>query len=161
MPTVMYISLHIFRGCHRQPLCCSQLDIFCMASCYGYIMQIYIIHETTVVRPCLHLYWMYWVKFGYREFIFLAILFGRKWTVCETKGLSKPASKRCLSELWMFSSAADHGTDSYSTSGRWAKRQLRDSTQQVIDFTLRLLREWSRPPRRTSLRHLKHMTGVT
>ena len=78
---------------------------------------IYIIPEPTVVRQCLHLCRVY------REFILSAILFGRKWTVCESKGLSKPASKRRLSELWTFSSAADRGTDSYSTSGRWAKRQ--------------------------------------
>ena len=40
------------------------------------------------------------------------------------------------------------------------QRQLRDSVQQVIDFIPCLLRKWPRPPRRTSLRHLEHMTGV-
>ena len=48
----------------------------------------------------------------YREIILYTILFGLKWTVCETKGLSNPASKRCLSELWTSSSTANHGTDS-------------------------------------------------
>ena len=55
--------------------------------------------------------------------------------MCEAKGL--PASKRRLSELWTFSSASDPETDSYSTSGRRAKTQLRDSAQQVIDFAPR------------------------
>ena len=55
--------------------------------------------------------------------------------MCEVKGLSKPTSKRRHSELWTSYSAANRGTDSYNTSGRRAKRQLRDSAQQVIDFT--------------------------
>ena len=60
-----------------------------------------------------------------------AILFGQKRNVCETKGLLKLASKHYLSKLWMSSSVATRGADSYSTSGEWAPRQLWDSAQLV------------------------------
>ena len=34
------------------------------------------------------------------EFVLYTISFGGKWTVCEAKGLSKPATKHRLSEVW-------------------------------------------------------------
>ena len=75
---------------------------------------------------------------GYRN-LYCSISFGQKWTMCKTKGLSKAASKRHLSKLWMSSNAATHGIDSYSTYGRGAQSQLRDSAQQIIDLSPRLL----------------------
>ena len=61
---------------------------------YRYI--IIIVRKTTVVRQCLHILNVLGKVLGYEEYILLAILFVRKWTVCETKELSKPASKCCL-----------------------------------------------------------------
>ena len=150
----------VFRGCRRQPLYCFQIDVFI----WLHVTDIYIYIYNTPTYGCTSMLTFIFNVLG--EVLGIGNLYCRPFYSAGSGPCARPRDfeNRLLSDV-----LANFGRflpplileQTYSTSGRRAKTQLRDSAQQVIDFAPRLLRQWPRPPQRTSLRRLEHMTGAT